>query len=135
MSFERFRDTFVSQLPRRNSAGEQLFAILDESGQMIGRTGLFEIDARSGTAELGIVIGDPEQWGRGYGRDAVRALVEFGFRDLELKRIHLYTFPENRRARRAYEAAGFRPVRELTRFSMELGTHTELEMDITATGR
>ncbi len=132
MSLERFRIAFLAQLPRRNSESEQLFAILDESGKMIGRTGLFEIDHETGTAELGIVIGDEDYWGQGYGRDSVRTLIEHAFNDVGLKRIVLYTFADNERARRAYEAAGFKPVRELRRFSMQQGTHSELEMEIVA---
>jgi RimJ/RimL family protein N-acetyltransferase len=132
MSFESFRETFLSQLQQRNSHTEQVFAILDEAGHMIGRTGLFDIDRVSGTAELGIVIGNHDCWGRGYGRDAVGALVEFGFGELNLSRIRLFTYPDNERARRAYEAVGFRTVRELQRFSLRRGTHSELEMEITA---
>lgn len=135
MSFARFRELFLAQLPQHNSPREQLFAILDENDQLIGRTGLFTLDRQSGSAELGIVIGEPSCWGRGYGRDAVRTLVDFGFQELGLRRVVLYTYTANERARRAYEAAGFRAVRELERFSFEGGTHIELEMEITASQR
>ena len=133
MPFEDFKDLFDAQLPRHNTAHEQLFAILDEAGALIGRTGLFAIDLRRGSAELGIVIGERDHWGRGYGRDAVGALVDFGFGALGLERISLFTFPTNRRAQRAFEAAGFRGLRQLRRFSLERGTHTELEMEIRRT--
>lgn len=130
MSFERFRETFLRQLAERNTRSEQLFAILDEGGRLIGRTGLFAIDPTEGVAELGIVIGEPHRWGLGYGRDAVKTLVDFGLQELALNRIVLFTYAENERARRAYEAAGFRPVREWERFSLHHGTYIELEMEI-----
>lgn len=132
VSFPRFRDLFVTQLSRHNSAREQLFAVLNESGRLIGRTGLFGLDRRDRVAELGIVIGDRAHWGRSYGRDAVSALVSFGFRELGLERIILYTYEDNLRAQKAFRAVGFRPVRQLSRFSFERGTHSEIEMELVA---
>lgn len=130
MSFERFRQVFLAQLPRRNTETEQQYAILDETGRLIGRTGLFMLGSRRDRAELGIVIGDRSKWGAGYGRDAVALLVDHGFADLGLQRITLYTFPENQRAQRAFQAVGFRRVGTLERFSFDRGTHTEVQMTI-----
>ena len=50
--------------------------------------------------------------GKGYGTDAVRALVDFGFAELRLERVWLEVGTENPRAQRAYEKAGF--IREAT---------------------
>ena len=130
VSFERFRELFLDQLQRHNTPQEQLFAVLDEEGRIIGRAGLFAIDARRGRAELGIVIGDREAWGRGYGRDSVRTLATFGLEEMKLRRIVLYTFPENERAQRAFAAVGFQPVRNVRRFSFDRGSHAELEMEL-----
>ncbi len=73
----------------------------------IGEALLFELDQVNGSAELGIFIGEKDQWGKGYGTDAVNALVDFGFGTLRLERIWLEVWTENERARRAYEKAGF----------------------------
>jgi RimJ/RimL family protein N-acetyltransferase len=73
----------------------------------VGEVMLMEIDRRNGSAELGIFIGEPEEWGKGYGTDAINALVGFGFGELRLERIWLEVWTENARARRAYEKAGF----------------------------
>lgn len=128
MSLERFRELFLQQLHRHNTPHEQLFAILDEAGRIIGRSGLFAIDPRRGRAELGIVIGERSAWGRGYGRDTVKTLVAFGLKELGLDRIVLYTYPDNERAQRTFAAVGFRPVRKIRRFSFDRGSHAELEM-------
>lgn len=130
MPFGRFRDLFLTQLPRRNGGGEELFAVLDEHHRLIGRTGLFRIGRLARTAELGIVIGERDAWGHGYGRDAVRTLARHGLANLGLDRIVLYTFPDNVRAQRAFAAAGFRHVRTLRRFTIERGTHEEVEMEM-----
>ncbi|MBB6096597.1 RimJ/RimL family protein N-acetyltransferase [Deinobacterium chartae] len=63
-------------------------------------------------ATLGIMIGERSEWSRGYGREAVRAALGFAFERLEppLERVRLTTFLHNRRAQRAFEAAGLRRV-------------------------
>jgi len=82
------------------------FAI-EVDGVFIGDCGLFHFDQRSGTAELGIGIGDPDYRGQGYGREAVRLLVDFGFRMHNLRKIWLETLGDNERAIRSYQAVGF----------------------------
>ena len=73
----------------------------------IGEAMLFDLDRLNGSAELGIFIGEKGEWGKGYGTDAVNALVDFGFGSLRLERVWLEVWTENPRAQRAYEKAGF----------------------------
>ena len=73
----------------------------------IGSCGLFTFDRVAGTAELGIGIGDRAYQGKGYGREAVALLVDYGFRLLNLRKIWLKTSPDNQRAIRSYQAVGF----------------------------
>ncbi len=127
--FAEFRRLFLAQAHLRNSPYEQLFVILDEHGRLIGRTGLFAIDRQAGTAELGIIIGEHDCWGRGYGREAVRLLVTYAFAEVGLRKIILYTYPENERARRAFRAAGFREVGSRRRFTLDRGFYTEIRME------
>jgi len=73
----------------------------------IGEVMLAELDLVNGSAEMGIFIGEVDEWGKGYGTDAVNAIVGFGFGELRLERIWLEVWTENPRAQRAYEKAGF----------------------------
>jgi len=57
-------------------------------------------------AEVGIALGR-EHTGRGYGTDAMRIIVDYGFRELGLHRIQLGVAPFNPAGIRAYEKAGF----------------------------
>jgi RimJ/RimL family protein N-acetyltransferase len=75
--------------------------------QMVGSIDLHEVDTRNGSAGLGIVIGAPDDTGQGYGSDALRAIVGFGFGELRLNRIWLDVYDFNDRARRVYERVGF----------------------------
>ena len=73
----------------------------------IGEVTLAELDRINGSAELGIFIGEVDEWGKGYGTDAINAIVGFGFAEQRLERIWLEVWTENARALRAYEKAGF----------------------------
>jgi RimJ/RimL family protein N-acetyltransferase len=90
----------------------------------IGEAALSDVDRRSGSAQLGIFIGEVDEWGKGYGTDAVRAIVGFGFDELRLERVWLNVGTENPRARRAYEKAGFVLEATLRRDRYEGGRYT-----------
>ncbi len=78
----------------------------DESTRIVGMYGLVDIDHRHRRAELYIVV-DPEMTGRGIGKKAIQWLCNFGFIQLNLMRIYLYTLVDNNHARRFYEQNGF----------------------------
>lgn len=82
------------------------FAI-EAGGELIGFCGLNGRAPFAATAELGITIGNRAYWGRGYGREAVGLLVDYGFELLNLRRIYLRVHARNERAIRAYRACGF----------------------------
>jgi diamine N-acetyltransferase len=74
---------------------------------LIGSLGFSAIDWRNRAAEFGIAIGEKAYWNQGYGTEAVRLLVQYGFNTLNLNRIFLHVFENNPRAIKAYEKAGF----------------------------
>lgn len=82
---------------------------------LIGHIELDHIAWRSGDAELRIRIGEKEYWDRGYGTDAVRALVAHAFTHMRLSRVYLRVLSLNKRAIRCYEKAGFRKEGRLRR--------------------
>jgi RimJ/RimL family protein N-acetyltransferase len=53
-------------------------------------------------------VGEREYWGRGYGTEAMRLVLQFAFQELNLHRVSLGVFAYNERAIRSYEKAGFR---------------------------
>lgn len=58
-------------------------------------------------AEWGIVITSKMQ-NKGYGKEALRRSVEYGFNELDLKRIYLEVYANNPRAIHIYENYGFK---------------------------
>jgi RimJ/RimL family protein N-acetyltransferase len=90
-------------------------AIDSRDGRHIGNCMYYDIDYNKHHAELGIMIGDREYWGKGYGTDAVRTLLHHVFTGTTIERIYLHTLADNARAQRAFEKAGFRPVKKVRR--------------------
>ena len=90
-------------------ADEQIFAI-EVEGKHVGNLGLHKVDRVHRKADLGIVIGEPTYWSRGYGSEALRAALAYGFDHLGLNKVSLDVLEDNVRALRSYEKCGF--VRE-----------------------
>jgi len=103
-----FKRVVSGEIKRGDRVG---FAILDENGEWLGTLELY--DSGRGVATLGIILGRKDRWGQGYGREAVRALLQYAFDRMGLQKVKLQTFSHNERARRAFRAAGFREVGRL----------------------
>jgi RimJ/RimL family protein N-acetyltransferase len=84
------------------------FAIetLDDPPVLIGTIHVWGARPKDRCATLGIALGR-EYIGRGYGTDAMRIIVGYGFREMGLHRIQLSVTPFNPAGIRAYEKAGF----------------------------
>jgi RimJ/RimL family protein N-acetyltransferase len=76
----------------------------------IGTTGLHDVDHFTRTAEFGILIGEKDCWGRGYGTEATALVLDYGFNGLGLHNVMLRVFSLNERGIRAYTRAGFREI-------------------------
>ncbi|HEY7031319.1 MAG TPA: GNAT family protein [Thermomicrobiales bacterium] len=74
----------------------------------IGTTSLHRIDHRNRTAEFGILIGEADARGRGFGTEATRLMLDYAFTALGLHNLILYVMAYNVAGIRAYEKAGFR---------------------------
>jgi RimJ/RimL family protein N-acetyltransferase len=76
--------------------------------QLIGTVGLWVNSWTHSDAWLGISIGERDYWGKGYGTDAMRLTVQYGFMELNLRRISLGLHAYNERALKSYEKVGFK---------------------------
>ena len=97
----------------------------------IGGIGLRDIERVNGSAEASIFITARDDWGKGYGTDAMNALLDFAFGELRLHRVYLHVFDYNPRAVRSYEKAGFVTEARLRRNRFHRGAyHDEFLMAI-----
>ncbi len=79
-----------------------------EDDEFLGLCGLHSINWMSRSAELGVAIHDPQNWSKGYGGEALRLLIDFGWRHLNLRRIALSVYAFNERAVHLYQKLGFK---------------------------
>ena len=94
---------------RFTDIARRTLAIEDEEGRRIGNLMYYNVDRWRKEAEVGISIGLREYWGRGYGTDAMRALVRYLFRSTDFRRLYLHTLDWNVRAQKSFRKAGFVP--------------------------
>jgi diamine N-acetyltransferase len=73
----------------------------------IGNIAFQHIDWKNRLAEVGIFIGEKRFWNQGFGSEAMRLLLRYGFHTLNLNRIFLRVYETNLRAIHSYEKAGF----------------------------
>lgn len=89
--------------------GECIMSIIKiENDELIGNIGFHKIDHLNRYAELGIMIGENKNRSKGYGTEAIKLLLDFGFNYLNLHNITLTLLSANERAKRCYEKAGFK---------------------------
>jgi RimJ/RimL family protein N-acetyltransferase len=74
---------------------------------LIGNSSFMRFDWVARSAEVGIMIGDKTVWDQGYGTEVMTLLLRHGFATLNLNRVYLRVYAENKRAIRTYEKAGF----------------------------
>ena len=111
--------TSAAQLKKRYEALEKkaeeernrfLFTIrLREDDRLIGNAQINWIEWSQGNGELELGIGAAEDRGRGYGREALRLLLRFAFRELNLHRLHVVVAEYNPVALHLFQRAGFQP--------------------------
>lgn len=93
----------------RKKNNEVLWVIAEqESDLCVGHVGLYNIDYRVRSAEFAILIGDKNCWGKGLGKEVTAEVVNYGFKQLNLHRIHLSVLNANERALSLYEKIGFK---------------------------
>ncbi len=85
------------------------FGVLNEENILIGYMGIKNIKKVKKESTLGIVF-DPNYVDKGYGSETLRVFLNYYFKQLKMKRMYLEVAEFNKRAYKAYENIGFKPV-------------------------
>jgi diamine N-acetyltransferase len=89
--------------------GTPFFTIYElSSWRPIGTVALHDLDHQHGTAEFGILIGEPEARGKGLGTEVTRLMINYAFTSLGLHNLMLRALSSNAAGVAAYTKAGFR---------------------------
>ena len=117
---------------REHSPTDDSFAIHLKGGEApIGVISLMNISEANDSAELSVIVGDPEDRHRGYGAEAIDAILRYGFEELGLNRVGLSVFAFNEDAISTYEKLGFREEGRLRKaLKRDDGFHDAILMSI-----
>ena len=117
-----------------NINAEAVFVIIDiKKDKLIGTVGIEEIDHVDRKGTLGIFIGDKDYRENGYGTEAIRLILDFGFNYLNLNNIKLDVFEFNERAIACYKKCGFKEYGRRRKCNFLNGKYYDtIEMDILA---
>jgi RimJ/RimL family protein N-acetyltransferase len=92
----------------KNRSNQVRTAIIEKnSNKFIGVIYLLEIDVISRTANIGYMIGEKNNQGKGYGTQAVLKMLDHAFNNLNLNRVFSYWLEENQRSIHVAKKCGF----------------------------
>ena len=97
---------FVDRCQRRNAEGEAHRGIFEPDGRLVGHMSIEDLVPARHAAELGYWIRE-DRAGKGYATESAKALLIWGFRNLELHRITAYVDTDNPASSRVLEKCGF----------------------------
>ena len=84
-----------------------LFGVFLKDGTHIGNIKLGPVNALNRRAEVGLILGDKAQWGKGYATRAILLVSAFAFRTLSLLRLTAGCYDTNQGSLRAFVKAGY----------------------------
>ena len=69
--------------------------------------GFLRLARKTAHAEMVVVVGDQENWGHGFGKNAIRQGLDHAFLTWRTEKVVANIHPENLRSIRAFQRAGF----------------------------
>lgn len=86
----------------------------DENGRLLGFVHIYRIEWPNGVGNIRLGIGDPRDWRKGYGGEALDLALRYCFDEINLYRLGASIPEYNQAARSLFEKAGFRQeIRQL----------------------
>ena len=121
--FERLGST------EANSEPVFIIEVIDNDvARAIGAIGIDEIKYQSQSASFWIALGETEYWGVGYGTEATRLVINYGFQQLNLHRLQAEVFAFNERSSRMCRSIGFKEEGRKRKAVFKNGEYHDLVM-------
>ena len=80
---------------------------LKSTNDLIGTATLSDINRHHRWGALGLMIGEKEYWGKGYGTEIINLVVDYAFKRLGLHKVTAGTVAANQGSVKAFQKAGF----------------------------
>ena len=121
-------EAWIDSQAKNLIAGKEVtFAVaLAETGELIGAVSLLDIQAGH-QAEIGYWFGKAH-WGKGYGTEALQAVLRYAFTDLGLQRVHGRCLARNPASGRVMLKNGFRHEGLRRGHSLKWGVLEDVEL-------
>lgn len=84
-----------------------LAIVVKERDRHIGNIKLGPINRTHSFADIGILIGEKDCWGKGYGTEAIRLLTSYAFTTLKLHKLTAGCYDVNKGSENAFKKVGF----------------------------
>lgn len=104
-SMESMLDFYESVSNSRNDI--VMAVVLKDDDRHIGNIGLHHINYLFQSAEIGILIGEKDCWGKKYATESILLIAAYAFKRLNLNRLQAGAVVENQGSIKAFEKAGF----------------------------
>lgn len=100
---------FVEEAPLDIYSEKQLRLMIElhSSSKTIGCIDLFEFDARNKKAGVGILIADENERKKGYAREALECVIQYGKDILDLHQLFANVLTDNQASLQLFQTMGF----------------------------
>ncbi|MBY0431841.1 MAG: GNAT family N-acetyltransferase [Rhodospirillales bacterium] len=88
----------------------RLRTLTPDDGRHVGNIKLGPINRHHRRGDIGLLIGERDQWGRGLAAEAIAAMTAYAFAELGLNKVVAGCYAANEGSRRAFLKAGFAEV-------------------------
>ena len=94
----------------KNQSGATFVIVTLDTNKIIGTVSIENVDSIHRYGTLGIFIGDKEYLSKGYGTEAIKLILDYGFNYMNLHNIKLNVLAVNERALNCYKKCGFKEM-------------------------
>ncbi|MCL2031491.1 MAG: GNAT family N-acetyltransferase [Oscillospiraceae bacterium] len=99
----------LKRIQRPEETDREWYAVTEkETGRLLGETGLLRMWPHWHCTDMSVIIPDPEDQGRGYGREAGRLMLDRAFHHYRFNRVSIGVVALNTKAVQYWERLGFR---------------------------
>ena len=123
---EMAEEKYIEELGTTRARSHAQFIIevkVGTSTKPIGTCGLEGINSKDNHATFGIIIGEKDYWGKGYGVEAAGLLINYGFQQLNLHRISSAAIVFNERSIKLHKKLGFQEEGRLRQVMFKNGQY------------
>lgn len=122
VSKEQTRENLVAIVQKAGVDDTFFWMIEDLQGNHVGYINTFDCEKRTGTFKYALII-KRSYWRQGYGREAIRIILRYYFRELRYQKVTVVIYAFNERSIRLHEQMGFQLEGRLRRMVYTNGNY------------